>query len=30
MIIVKAHGRGIKIESKEGKRSEFIIQIPMK
>jgi len=28
-IIVKAHGGEIKVETKEGEGSEFIIQLPM-
>ena len=27
--IVKAHGGGLKVETKEGEGSEFIIQLPM-
>ncbi len=28
-VIVKAHGGELKVETKEGEGSEFIIQIPM-
>jgi two-component system, NtrC family, sensor kinase len=27
--IIKAHGGEIKVESKEGKGSEFVIQLPL-
>jgi len=27
--IIKAHGGEIKVETKEGKRSEFVIQLPV-
>jgi signal transduction histidine kinase len=29
MIIIKAHGETLKVESKEGEGSEFIIQLPL-
>jgi len=28
MIIIKAHGETLKVESKEGEGSEFVIQLP--